>query len=263
MEDFSKASCLAKHIILLTTSAHLRMKIKTMATAKEMWEEVNKDTAPKSTLLLVDAEHQLKSIQLAKTADPKTHLTELKTHFKLMMLWFKNLMEMGSTFSEYKLITLSSLLTLYWPMFLTLSTAEKAAKVKTSFTTSSLQPAPMTLTSMTPYELVNYFIEEAEHQMIEECTKLGESALSVQAKDKKRRKGKGKGKSDKQCENCRQIGHVKEDCYDPGGAKRADGQTRVRKSNLGAKANRRQRNQQWQQKLERISHSLVPWPSLE
>ena len=56
IDDFAKAASLAKHVILSTTSACIGMKIKTLTTAKEMWDEVKKDTTGKSTLYLMDAE---------------------------------------------------------------------------------------------------------------------------------------------------------------------------------------------------------------
>lgn len=62
IEDFSKSSSLVKHVIFSTTSAWLGMKIKLLSTTKEMWDKVVKDTTTKSTLFLVDAEHQLKSM---------------------------------------------------------------------------------------------------------------------------------------------------------------------------------------------------------
>ena len=43
IEDFTKAASLAKHIILSMMSARIGMKIKTLTTAKEMWDEVKKD----------------------------------------------------------------------------------------------------------------------------------------------------------------------------------------------------------------------------
>ena len=96
IEDFAKAASLAKHVILSTTSAHIGMKIKTPTTAKEMWNEVKKDTTLKSTLYLVDAECQLEGMRLSESSDPKTHLTKLKSHFQLMMSRHKNLLKMGS-----------------------------------------------------------------------------------------------------------------------------------------------------------------------
>ena len=52
---------------------------------KEMWDMVKADATTKSTLFLLDAEDQLASMKLADNADPKTHLSELKEHFQLMM----------------------------------------------------------------------------------------------------------------------------------------------------------------------------------
>ena len=128
IDDFTKAASLAKHIILLTMSACIGMKIETLTTVKEMWDEVKKDTTAKSMPYLVDVECQLKSMRLSESSDPKTHLAKLKLHFQLMMSRHKNLLEMGSSFSEQKLITLitSSLPNSYRPALQTLTAADRA-----------------------------------------------------------------------------------------------------------------------------------------
>ena len=172
IEDFTKAASLANHIILSTTSVHIGMKIKTLTTTKEMWDEVKKDTTSKSTLYLVDAEHQLKGMRLSELSNPKTHLTKLKSHFQLMMSRHKNLLEMGSSFSKQKLITLitSSLPNSYQPTLQTLTAADRAAKLKqpTTLMAAATQTVTVTLAGMSPYELMDYFIEEAEHRIIED-----------------------------------------------------------------------------------------------
>ena len=148
------------------------MKIKTLTTVKEMWDEVKKDATAKSMLYLVDVERQLKSMRLSESSDPKTHLAELKLHFQLMMLRHKNLLEMGSLFSEQKLIMLitSSLPNSYRPTLQTLTAADRASKLKQPSTPSGVatQTVATTLAGMSPYELMDYFIEEAEHHVIED-----------------------------------------------------------------------------------------------
>ena len=69
--DFEKKEYLTQHIILLTTSTHLRSKIKELKTLKEMWEVVVADATTKSTLFLLDAEEQLMSMKLIDNQDPK------------------------------------------------------------------------------------------------------------------------------------------------------------------------------------------------
>ena len=64
-----------------------------------MWEEVKKDATSKSTLYIMDTECQLEGMWLADSSNPKTP-SELKAHFQLMLSQHKNLMEMGSTFSD-------------------------------------------------------------------------------------------------------------------------------------------------------------------
>ena len=83
--EFKKHEYLAQHIILSTTSARLGAKIKDMSTAEEMWNTVQDDATSKSTLFILDVEEQLTSMKLGDNDDPKSHLTELKQHFQLMI----------------------------------------------------------------------------------------------------------------------------------------------------------------------------------
>src|ERR1700679_3429285 len=93
--DFDKREYLAQHVILSTTSTRLGSKIKDLKTAKAMWEVVVADATTKSTLYLLDAEDQLSSMKLADNEDSKTHLTELKQHFQLMLQRCENLIKIG------------------------------------------------------------------------------------------------------------------------------------------------------------------------
>ena len=52
---------------------------------------VKADVTTKSMLFLLDAKDQLTSMKLADNTDPKTHLSELKEHFQLMMHQHNNL----------------------------------------------------------------------------------------------------------------------------------------------------------------------------
>ena len=61
---FEKREYSAQYIILLTTLAWLRAKIKDMSTAEEMWKTMKDDTTLKSTLFLLDVEDQLNSMKL-------------------------------------------------------------------------------------------------------------------------------------------------------------------------------------------------------
>ena len=83
-----------QHIILFSTSTCLGVKIKNLKTVEEMWAEVTVDATMKSTLFILDVEDQLSSMNL------KTHLSELKQHFQLLMQCHKNILKMGSVISD-------------------------------------------------------------------------------------------------------------------------------------------------------------------
>ena len=85
MIEFEKKEYLAQHIILSTTSICLGAKIKDLDMAEAMWKMVKADTTTKSTLYMLDAEDQLSTMKINDNEDAKTHLTELKAHFQLMV----------------------------------------------------------------------------------------------------------------------------------------------------------------------------------
>ena len=137
------------------TSTHLGSKIKNLKMAKEMWDMVKADATTKSTLFLLDAKDQLASMKLTDNADPKTHLSELKEHFQLMMHQHDNLLKMGSTLSDsrFNTIIMLSLPESYRPSLQTITAAEHTSAVLG--TTSSKR--------MKPDDLISFFIEEAQH----------------------------------------------------------------------------------------------------
>ena len=216
--DYEKREYLAQHVILSTTSTRLGAKIKDLKTAKEMWDQVKSDATTKSTLYLLDAEDELASMKLGDTEDPKTHLAELKEHFQLMVQRYTNLIAMGSVLSDfrYRTIIMHSLPESYRPALQTITAAERAGAVSGAPSTSKMKPD----------DLMNFFIEEAQHRVINaERSKNGDSALAAQGKKGNRGHGNRgeKSKSSVTCENCGKPGHAKPDCYSKGGGKEGQG----------------------------------------
>jgi hypothetical protein len=170
--DYEKHKYLVQHIILSTTSTCLGAKIKDLKTAKEMWEIVKGDATTKSTLYLLNAEDKLASMKLGDTEDLKTHLTKLKEHFQLMIQHCNNLIKMELVLSDicYQTIIMHFLPASYWPVLQTI-TAVKQASAPSGAPSSS---------KMKPDDLMNFFIEEAQHWVINfECLRSGDSALMV------------------------------------------------------------------------------------
>ena len=155
--EFKKREYLACHILMSTTSTHLTTKIKCMLTAEDMWKAVKDDATSKSTLYLLDAEDQLSSMKLVDNNDPKTHLSELKNHFQLMLQHRNNLIEIGSTMSEthFNIIIMPSLPESYWPTLQIITMAERVKKL------SGMQSNAMKVD-----DLIFLIIEEAQHQVI-------------------------------------------------------------------------------------------------
>ena len=232
--EYDKREYLAQHIILSTTSTRLGVKIKSLKTAKEMWDIVKMDATTKSTLFILDAEDQLSSMKLADNDDPKTHLSELKQHFQLMLQRHENLMKMGSEISETRLnaMIMSSLPESYRPTLQTITASERASALTSGSTPNRMKSN----------DLIAFLIEEAQHRVInDERSKYSEQALAAHGKHKGKGKGKsrgdgGKGKekalnadSEVTCHNCGKTGHKKPDCWAKGGGKEGQGPKQKKK----------------------------------
>ena len=76
---------------------------------------------------------------------------------------------------------------------------------------------------MSPTDLIAFFLEEANHQAIEEAKHPGETALFAQATRHKQSRNRDKPKHGKLCDNCHGKGHLKPDCWSKGGGKEGQG----------------------------------------
>src|ERR1700678_3080566 len=220
--EFEKREYLARHILLSTTSTRLGAKIKDLSTAEAMWKVVTDDATSKSTLYLLDAEDQLTSMKLADDEDPKTHLSELKQHFQLMLQRRDNLITIGSTISEsrFNIIIMSSLPASYRPTLQTITATERINRLSGS-----------QANAMKSDDLIAFIIEEAQHRVInDERSKSAELALAARIK----RAGKSERKDEYEqgitCENCQKTGHTKDQCYSKGGGKEGQGPRQRKKA---------------------------------
>ena len=125
---------------------------------------------------------------------------------------------------------MSSLPESYRPTLQMITAAEQAS---TLLGTSSSR-------AMKPDDLITFITEEAQYRIInDEHTKNTESALAALGKKQRTRKhhsNKGKEKSTPgaTCENCKNAGHAKADCWAKGGGKEGQG-PRGRNSKKGEK----------------------------
>ena len=134
---------------------------------------------PRALCSWLTQKDQLSSMHLAESDDPQTHLNDLKQHFELMMKRHDNLMEMGSSLSTTQLsaIIISSLPSSYHSAIQTITAAERIGVIQG--TTANPK--------MTPWDLISFFTEEAQHHLIhDEHTKEAESALVADWKGRRR-----------------------------------------------------------------------------
>ena len=122
-------------------------------------------------LYLLNTEDQLSNMKLSDNDDVKTHLTELKSHFQLMLQCQDNLIKMGSVMSDsqFNIIIMSSLPESYRLTLQTITASEQVSKL------SGLQ-----LAAMKADDLIAFILKEAQHRIINnEHTKTAESALAA------------------------------------------------------------------------------------
>ena len=139
-----------------------------------------------------------------------------------MMHQYDNLLKMGSTLSNshYNTIIMLSLPESYHPSLKTIMAAKCTSAVLGM--SSSKQ--------MKADDLIFFFIEEAQHQVInDEYTKNAESTLAAHGKNPKKgkfcqKKTSKKFRSSMTYENCNWEGHSKEDYWLKGGEKRGKDQ---------------------------------------
>ena len=230
--NYDKHEYLAQHVILSMTSTCLSNKIKNLKTLHDMWDAVKADATTKSTLFLLNAEDQLASMKLAENNDLKAHLTEVKQHFQLMGQRHDNLLKMGSTISNscYNTIITSSLPESYRPTLQTITAAEWASTLLGTLSSRAMKPN----------NLITFITEEAQHRVInDKHTRNAESALAALGKKQRTgkhcsNKGKEKSTPGMTCENCKNAGHTKADCWAKGGGKEGQG-PRGRNSKKGEK----------------------------
>jgi hypothetical protein len=224
MQEYERREYLAQHVVLSTTSTRLGSRIKSITTAKDMWDAVKSDATTKSSLFLLDAEDQLASMKLGENEESKTHLAEMKLHFQLMIQRRENLTKMGSELSDtrFNTIIMSSLPESYRPTLQMITAAEKA----NSLTGGSQN-------RMKADDLIAFLIEEAQHRVInDERSKNSEQALAAQVKRKGKGKPRDRGKASEKalnadseitCYNCKGKGHKQADCWSKGGGKEGQG----------------------------------------
>ena len=179
--------------------------------AEAMWKLVKADVTTKSTLYLLDAEDQLSTMKIIDNEDTKTHLTELKAHFQLMVQRRDNLVQMGSTLSEtrFNTIIMSSLPKSYCPSLQTITAAKRVNRLSGGQSSG-----------IKSNDLIAFLIEEAQHWVInEQFGKNAELALTAYSKGTGKNKSEKKKKSDEECENCERKGHSAPDCFAKGGGK--------------------------------------------
>src|SRR5882762_3869158 len=130
---------------------------------------------------------------------------------------------------------MSSLPASYRPALQTIMAAERVQSAQPSPTPGTAGAPATVARKMSPMDLIAFFLEEANHRVIEEAKHPGETALFVQATKQKQSRSHDKTKSGKVCDNCHGKGHVKANCWSKGGGKEGQGPRQKAASKKGEK----------------------------
>ena len=94
--EHEKRDYLAQHMILLTISTRLEMKVMSLMLAMGMWDVVKADATSTAMIPILDAESQLSSMKLQEDEDPENHLVETKEYSQAVVQNHENFTEMAS-----------------------------------------------------------------------------------------------------------------------------------------------------------------------
>ncbi|RDB21868.1 Retrovirus-related Pol polyprotein from transposon TNT 1-94 [Hypsizygus marmoreus] len=204
LKTWRQGEAIVKQQIAGTIPDSLFMKIRGLPKAQGIWEALSNDFQKKSRMVSVDLRRRLQDERCPEKGDVRAHFAKLRT-------MREDLAAMGHPPSDedFYAIILGSLP----PSFDAYISAVNA--------TSSVLG-----TTLSPDELMSTVTEEYERRVLK--TKGGKKEENVAFNaDSSRGRGRGGGaggsKRNIECFNCHKKGHMKADCWAPGGGKEGEG----------------------------------------
>ena len=191
IDEYHQKDSLVKQQIFSTISDQLLLRVQSLGSASDIWNEVCKIHEGKTELVQIDLRRRLQELRCDEGGDIKAHFAEqLRLH--------ESLAGMGASIDDrdFYAIILGSLPESYRPL---LSSINAAAKIASK--------------PLTPYELINVVTEEYEHRQLTERRTGKKGSNSAFTASTTQGKGRGTSGSSSQanqditCHNCNRKGH--------------------------------------------------------
>ena len=194
-----------KQAIAASVPDSIFTQIKGSTRAKDVWDALKGLYEGRTQLIVVDLRRQIQSLKCGEDDN-------VRTHFETLANLREQLAVMGTTIpdEEYLSILLSSIPECYDSNILSMATH-----------------AVLSRTAISATDVVKLITDAYDRRTLQKGKKQAqEEALTANA-------GKGKkSKKDLECFNCKKRGHIKADCWAPGGGK--EGQGPKKKNQEGA-----------------------------
>ena len=205
LREWKQGEAVAKQQIASSIPDSLFMKIRTKATAYDIWKELENHFQNRSRMVSVDLRRRIQEQRCAEKGDMVTHFATLRT-------MREDLAAMGQPLNEndFYAIILGSLPTSYDPYI-------SAVNATSSVLGKTISADDLMLTVTEEYERRN---------LKNKSGKKEENAAFYSNESEKDGKGGSSSKSKKknvECHNCHKKGHYKSECWAPGGGKEGEG----------------------------------------
>ncbi|THH15142.1 hypothetical protein EUX98_g9511 [Antrodiella citrinella] len=198
LSTWKKGEAVVKQLVASTITDSQFMKVRTKPTAAAIWAALTGEFEKKSRMVSVDLRRRLQDTRCGERDDLRTHFSKLRT-------MREDLSAMGHPPSDddFYAIILGSLPSSYDP-YISAVTA-----------TSSVLG-----TSLSAEDLMITLTEEYERRSLR-----SKGARKDESKDAAfySTDGKARSKRTVECYNCHKKGHMKADCWSPGGGKEGQG----------------------------------------
>ncbi|OBZ69824.1 Retrovirus-related Pol polyprotein from transposon TNT 1-94 [Grifola frondosa] len=200
VDEYLQKELATRQQIYGTISDALLLRVKKLTAAADVWTAVQHEYEGKSEMYSSSLRTRLQNTKCNEN-------TNVRTHLDLLLKMREELSTMGAPIADldFSAMIFQSLPPSYGTLLTALTTASRLAK-----------------NPLTPDDVVFAVCEEYDRRAGNAATT--DTALAARAFGKSKSSWKGgNSKADIECYNCKHKGHVKADCWRPGGGKEGQG----------------------------------------